>query len=150
MYYSIGEVSKMFNLSVPTLRYYDSEGLFGEIERVNGVRRFSDKDISTLQVIECLKLSKMEIKDIKAFMDLVKEGPKSYEARLELFENKRKFVEEEIKKLTQTLAFLKYKCWYYQTAIIDGSEENINKMLPNNLPEGIQELYNSGHKKIPN
>lgn len=35
--YSIGEISKMFNIPVSTLRYYDKEGLFPEITRVSGI-----------------------------------------------------------------------------------------------------------------
>ncbi len=29
--YTIGEVSKMFNIPISTLRYYDKEGLFPKI-----------------------------------------------------------------------------------------------------------------------
>mgnify|MGYP000208250189 FL=1 len=41
--YSIGEISKMFDLPISTLRYYDKEGLFPHLKRVNGVRKFSVK-----------------------------------------------------------------------------------------------------------
>lgn len=30
--YTIGQVSKMFNLPISTLRYYDNEGLFPNID----------------------------------------------------------------------------------------------------------------------
>lgn len=53
--YSIGEVSEMFDLPVSTLRYYDKEGLFPDMMRVSGVRKFSDRELETLRVIECLK-----------------------------------------------------------------------------------------------
>ena len=39
--YSISDISKMFNLPISTLRYYDSEGLFPDIERKNNIRIFS-------------------------------------------------------------------------------------------------------------
>ncbi|EHD3786248.1 MerR family transcriptional regulator, partial [Enterococcus faecalis] len=61
--YSIGEISKMFNIPVSTLRYYDKEGLFPEITRVSGIRKFSNNEIEALRVIECLKKSGLEIKD---------------------------------------------------------------------------------------
>lgn len=63
--YSIGEISKMFQLPISTLRYYDKEGLFPHLKRVNGVRQFSESEIETLRVIDCLKRSCLEIKDIK-------------------------------------------------------------------------------------
>ena len=67
--YSIGEVSEMFDLPVSTLRYYDKEGLFPDMMRVSGIRKFSDRELETLRVIECLKKSGMEIKDIRQFIE---------------------------------------------------------------------------------
>ena len=36
--YTIGQVSAMFNLPVSTLRYYDKEGFFPNLERANSAR----------------------------------------------------------------------------------------------------------------
>ena len=55
MSYSIGQMSKMFNSPVSTLRYYDSEGLFPNLERKSGIRVFSDHEVDTLHLIEWLK-----------------------------------------------------------------------------------------------
>ena len=55
MEYTIGQIANMFGLTISTLRYYDKEGLFGEIERKSTVRKFHEKDIETLRVIQCLK-----------------------------------------------------------------------------------------------
>ena len=49
-------------------------------------------------------------------------------------------------ELQKTLSLLKFKCWYYETAMKDGNEDAINAMLPDKLPENIQKLYNEGHK----
>ena len=38
--YTIGQVSEMFGLPISTLRYYDKQGLFPEMERVSGIRKF--------------------------------------------------------------------------------------------------------------
>ena len=62
--YTIGQVSEMFGLPISTLRYYDKQGLFPEMERVSGIRKFSDTELEALRVIECLKKSGLEIKDI--------------------------------------------------------------------------------------
>ena len=67
--YSIGQVAEMFGLPISTLRYYDKQGLFPNMERVSGIRKFSEAEIEALRVIECLKKAGMEIKDIRQFMD---------------------------------------------------------------------------------
>ena len=46
--YTIGEVSEMFGLPVSTLRYYDKQGLFPEITRVSGIRKFSERELESL------------------------------------------------------------------------------------------------------
>lgn len=38
------------------------------MRRVSGIRQFSEKEIEALRVIECLKKSGLEIRDIKQFM----------------------------------------------------------------------------------
>ena len=106
---------------------------------------FSDNELEAIRVIECLKRSGLEIKDIKQFFEWVTEGSSSYAKRKELFEHRKAAVKEEIKQLEKTLAMLEFKCWYYDTAIADGNEDKINAMLPDNLPKDIQKLYNKTH-----
>ena len=146
--YGIGEISKMFGLPVSTLRYYDKEGLFPELHRYGDRRLFTEREIEALQVIKCLKASGLEIKDIKQFMQLCTEGPSTYAQRKQIFEDRRKAVEEELERLRKTLDLLKYKCWYYETAQKDGSEDRIRHMLPDGLPAEIQKLYDNGFQSL--
>lgn len=143
--YSIGQVSEMFGLPISTLRYYDKQGLFPEITRVSGIRKFSDRELEALRVIECLKKSGLEIKDIKQFMQWCRQGKETYPQRKQLFEMQRKNVEQEIEKLNRVLDMLNFKCWYYDKAIKDGGEENL-KVLPNDdMPEEIKKAYENAH-----
>ena len=66
--YTIGQVASMSGLPISTLRYYDKEGLFPDMARQSGIRKFSERELEALRVIECLKKSGLEIKDIKQFM----------------------------------------------------------------------------------
>ena len=43
--YTIGQVSAMFSLPVSTLRYYDKEGFFPNLERKGNIRYFSDNEL---------------------------------------------------------------------------------------------------------
>ncbi len=147
MYYSIGRVSEMFGLPVSTLRYYDKEGLFPNMERVSGIRKFSDKELETLRVIECLKKSGLEIKDIKQFMEWCSQGSSTYSKRRELFERQKENIECRISHLEQALDMIKFKCWYYDTAVVDGNEDRLKEMIPNALPPEIQQIYDRTHEK---
>lgn len=145
--YTIGQVSEMFNLPVSTLRYYDKEGLFPELNRTSGIRQFSENEIEALRVIECLKKTGLQIKDIKQFMSWCMEGSSTYTKRKELFENQKKQVEAEISKLNKTLDMLNFKCWYYSEAIKDGNEDRLKNIIPNELPNSIKSAYINSHKE---
>ena len=144
--YSIGQVAEMFGMPISTLRYYDKQGLFPNMERVSGIRKFGDTEIEALRVIECLKKAGMEIKDIRQFMDWCVEGPATYPQRKELFETQKARMEEEIARMNRTLDMLKFKCWYYEQAIKDGGEEGIPAMIQNGLPKEIRAAYENSHK----
>lgn len=144
--YSIGQVAKMFDLPISTLRYYDKQGLFPKMERISGIRKFGETEIEALRIIECLKKTGMEIKDIRQFMDWCVEGPSTYSKRKALFETQIKYVESEIDRMNKTLDMLKFKCWYYEQAIRDGNEDKLALLIPDNLPDEIRTIYENAHK----
>ena len=143
--YTIGQVSERFGVPISTLRYYDREGLFPDMERSSGIRRFGERELEALRVIECLKRSGMEIKDIKQFMLWCARGSETYPERRELFLRQKETVESEIHKLEKVLDMLRFKCWYYEQAIEDGNEDRLMAMLPDKLPEEIQAMYDRAH-----
>lgn len=145
--YTIGQVSEMFNLPISTLRYYDKEGLFPDMQRVSGIRKFTDKELDVLRVIECLKRSGLEIKDIRQFMEWCSEGSETYTQRYELFLRRKAVVEAELAQLQKTLDMVRFKCWYYEQAIQDGNEDRLSELLPDRLPAEIQALYDHAHAK---
>ena len=144
--YTIGQVSEMFGLPISTLRYYDKQGLFPNMERVSGIRKFSDNELEALRVIECLKKSGLEIKDIKQFMDWCVEGASTYPQRKALFEKQRKRLEAELIHMNKVLDMLKFKCWYYEQATRDGSEDRVQRMIPDGLPEDVRRAYENAHR----
>lgn len=143
--YTIGEVSQMFNIPISTLRYYDKEGLLPDLERVSGIRKFNDKALESIHVIECLKKSGLEIKDIKEFMKWCSLGSKTYPQRREIFFRQKNVVEAEILKLEKVLDMIKFKCWYYEQAVADGSEDRVRSMIPDELPDEIRTAYENAH-----
>jgi DNA-binding transcriptional MerR regulator len=139
MHYSIGEVAKVTGLSISTLRYYDREGMFPSMERSSGgIRVFSDTEIEIIEIIECLKTTGMPIKYIKHFLDWCKEGDTSLQKRRDMFYERLEIVKKQMEELQKTMNTIKFKCWYYDTALAAGTEE-VPKNIPiEKLPEEIQ------------
>lgn len=144
--YTIGQVSELFHLPISTLRYYDKEGLFPQIERTSGIRKFGNNELEALRIIECLKKSGLEIKEIKQFMEWCAQGSSTYEKRRDLFLRQKEIVEEEIRHMEKILDMIRFKCWYYETAIEDGNEDRIREMMPDHLPDEVQKLYDHAHE----
>ena len=145
--YTIGQVAEMFGLPTSTLRYYDKQGLFPGLERTSGIRQFGDTELEALRVIECLKKAGMEIKDIRLFMEWCAEGPSTYPQRKAMFEERKAHMESEIANMNRALDMLRFKCWYYEQAIQDGSEDRLEALIPDNLPEEIKGAYENAHAR---
>ena len=122
MYYTIGEVAKMFNLTPSTIRYYDKEGLLPFVERQSGIRKFSQDDVNMLKTIECLKETGMPIKDIKIFSQWCLEGDCTLNERLEMFYQRREIVKQQMADLQDIMDHIEYKCNYYEKAVAANSK----------------------------
>jgi len=135
MYYSIGEVANQTGINISTLRYYDREGLFPNMERSGGgIRMFSDTEIEAIRIIECLKTSGMPIKDIKQFLGWCQEGDGSLQRRRDMFYERLEAVKKQMEELQKVMDTIKFKCWYYDTALAAGTEEVHKNMPLENMP----------------
>lgn len=143
--YTIGQVSEMFGLPISTLRYYDRQGLFPGMERSSGIRKFGERELETLRLIECLKKSGLEIRDIRQFIDWCGQGPATFAQRRDLLARQKETVEAEIAHLNKVLDMLRFKCWFYDQAIADGTDEKVRALLPDRLPEEVQNAYDHAH-----
>lgn len=124
MTYTIGEVSEKLDIPVPTLRYYDKEGLMPFLERTaSGARIFHESDIELLNVVQCLKSSGMSIKKIQTFIEWCAEGDSTLEERYHLFTVQKAAVEKQMKELEATLSLINHKCHYYKIAVEAGTED---------------------------
>ena len=140
MLYTVGEMAKELGVPASTLRYYDQEGLLPFVERSSGgIRMFTDKDYEWLRVIECLKKSGLRIKEIKAYMDMVRRGDESLSERLELFRTRKEAVKKQFVELQETLDLLEYKCWYYEEAIRLGSDKPLKNLTADDVPEQFRD-----------
>ena len=149
MEYTIGQVSEKTGLPVSTLRYYDNQGLFPHMERSAGIRKFTDRELETIRIIECLKKTGMEIRNIRQFMQWCAQGSATYAQRRALLEQQRAKAAAELERMGQVLDMLTYKCWYYDQAMQDGNEDRVKNADPETKPEEIRRAYRNGHTDSP-
>ena len=124
MNYTIKKVSEMTGLSIPTIRYYDKEGLLPELQRKeSGYRIFSDRDLEAIGLIECFKESGLTIREIRHFMSLVKQGDATLAQRLAIFQAHIARLEEKLSAVRNALEHSRRTLAFYEIAAKTGAEE---------------------------
>lgn len=113
MKYTIGEFSKLTNLGIHTLRYYEQEHLITP-ERDSGNRRcYSEKDLSWIAFIKRLKNTGMPIKEIRHYAELRAAGASTLNERLEMLTAHREALSEQITQLQGHMTKLDEKIDFY-------------------------------------
>ncbi len=108
MLFSIGQVSKMYNMSHDTLRYYDKIGLVKpSVKKDNGYRYYSMKELELLDLVSLCKKLDMSIKDIKEMIEeeninKYTEVLKDYEEILEKKINQLNVLKEKVRISKET------------------------------------------------
>jgi len=111
---NISEIAKKTGLSVPTLRYYEEEGLIEPARKNNNYRDYSEHDLSWLAFLERGKQAGMTIAMLKTYADLRKKGGGTIPERINLLNVQETILQEKLTKLQSHIDFLKQKQQIYQ------------------------------------
>ena len=122
MEYSISEFSRLTNLGIHTLRYYEHENLITPKRNSSNRRCYSDKDLAWIEFIKRLKDTRMPIKDIQRYAELRAEGDLTLNERMEMLTVHRESLNEQIKVLQEHMAKLDDKIDFYRQEIERKSE----------------------------
>lgn len=150
MRYTIGQVAEKMGLTAHTLRYYDKEGLLPFVQKASsGQRVFSEQDLEWLVIIECLKGTGLQLKEIKQYIDWCREGDSTLQQRLNMFKEQKKKVEKQIAQMQSHLAKVNFKIAYYEEAVKNGSLNlyERNKCLAAEKERLFRDLLETGDKK---
>lgn len=111
---TIAEVSKKYDLTPDTLRYYERIGLLVNIPRnKNGIRNYDEDSCKRIEFVKCMRNAGVEIEILIEYMNLFEQGKETVEARKRLLEEQREKLVEKQKKINETLKKLDYKIKLY-------------------------------------
>ena len=112
---TISEVSKKYNLTADTIRYYEKEGIIPRVQRTkNGIRDFDENTCSWIEFIKCMRNAGLEIEILKQYVTLFKQGIRTIKERKMLLEEQRNKLLEKQKNINATLDRLNYKIEKYE------------------------------------
>lgn len=120
----IAEVSKRYNISADTLRYYERIGLLSPVRRnESGIRDYSETDCARIQFIKCMRGANVSIEALIEYMQLLEQGDATLSARKALLEEQRDLVQERIDEMQAGLDRLNYKIENYGNIIRQAEQE---------------------------
>lgn len=125
-YYTIRELSELFQLPASTLRFYEDQGLLTNIQRTaSGQRIYEDCHVHRLKTICCFKNAGMSISQLQEFFSYESEEKEHIDAILQLLNAHKESVRDQIDSLQKAYAHLLRKLHYY---------DDIKKSLKSNQP----------------
>lgn len=129
---TIAEVSKLYDLSQDTLRYYERIGLLPTVNRSkSGIRDYTAEDCRWVEFIKCMRGAGLAIEALIEYVALFQQGDETIAARKDLLVEQRRQLAERIAAMQKTLDRLDIKVERYEQLVV--SKENGLKrtdMLP--------------------
>jgi DNA-binding transcriptional MerR regulator len=126
----IGELAKRSGLPPSRLRFYESSGLIGAVQRkANGYREYPPQTLHILEIITCAQQAGFSLEEIRRLLPNADQSPRS---QAELLASLRGKV-AEIEVLQQRMAQNKAQL----LAIIESIEQQPAGMLCTETAEGV-------------
>ena len=113
---TIAEAAAETGLTTHTLRYYERDGLMlGSVVRsTSGHRRYSERDLTWIEMITRLRSTGMPIRDVRRYADLVRAGAGNEAERLDLLKAHRERVEAQLAEVGAHLRAIDHKIGIYE------------------------------------
>lgn len=118
---TISEVSKKYDLTPDTLRYYERVGVIPPVHRTaSGLRDYSESDCNWVSLVKCMRSAGLPVEAIIEYVHLTQQGDETIAQRRDLLLEQRRHLEEQMNLIRDTLARLDYKISRYDQAMETG------------------------------
>lgn len=121
---TIAEVSKKYDISHDTLRYYERIGLIPSVNRKkSGVRDFTEEDCKWVYFIKCMRGVGLPIEILIEYVKLFEQGDETIEARKELLKEQRDLLKARMEDMQKTLDRLDLKIERYEQGLLKKEQD---------------------------
>lgn len=118
----ISEVTRIMGISSDTLRYYEKEGLITNVQRINGIRNYSEYDLKRIEFVKCLRHAGVSIQSLRIYLSLVDQGDETAQKRKEILIEQRDRILDESLKLKEVLDLMNSKIRNYDEVLLKREE----------------------------
>jgi DNA-binding transcriptional MerR regulator len=118
---TIAEVSKKFELSQDTLRYYERVGMIPHVNRTpSGLRDYTEADCKWVELAKCMRSAGLRVEVMIEYLKMTQQGDETIPARRELLLAQREQLLAQKATIESTLDHLNFKIGRYEKAMETG------------------------------
>ena len=116
---TIAEVSRRFDLSADTLRYYERIGLIPLVPRTkSGIRDYDEESCNWIELMKCMRAAGVQIEALIEYVALFQRGDETVEARKALLIEQREQLTARMEEMQQSLDRLNHKIERYEKGLM--------------------------------
>ena len=121
---TIAEVSKKFDISADTLRYYERIGLIPPVPRTKGgLRDYDEESCGWIELMKCMRAAGGQIEALIEYVDLFQQGDDTLDARKALLIEQREQLLVRMADMQRSLDRLNMKIERYEQGLMTKEQQ---------------------------
>jgi DNA-binding transcriptional MerR regulator len=121
---NIKEASSTTGVSADTIRYYERIGLIMPIERVNGIRKFNERNINQINFAKTMRDAGLSIETLKDYVTLVfDDDPTTIPARKDILGEAINTLNEKVNEVVDARDYLQWKIDNYDSHMLPSEKK---------------------------
>ena len=121
---TIAEVSRKYDISADTLRYYERIGLIPPVPRTRGgLRDYGEESCGWIQLMKCMRAAGVQIEALIEYVDLFQQGDATLDARKALLVEQRDQLVSRMAEMQASLDLLNQKIDRYEQGMMTAVQQ---------------------------
>lgn len=121
---TIAEVSRKYDISADTLRYYERIGLIPPVPRTRGgLRDYGEESCGWIQLMKCMRAAGVQIEALIEYVDLFQQGDATLDARKALLVEQRDQLVSRMAEMQASLDLLNQKIVRYEQGMMTAEQQ---------------------------
>lgn len=121
---TIAEVSRKYDISADTLRYYERIGLIPPVPRTRGgLRDYGEESCGWIQLMKCMRAAGVQIEALIEYVDLFQQGDATLDARKALLVEQRDQLVSRMAEMQASLDLLNQKIARYEQGMMTAEQQ---------------------------
>ena len=121
---TIAEVSRKYDISADTLRYYERIGLIPPVPRTRGgLRDYGEESCGWIQLMKCMRAAGVQIEALIEYVDRVQQGDATLDARKALLVEQRDQLVSRMAEMQASLDLLNQKIDRYEQGMMTAEQQ---------------------------